>query len=490
MTLQFQVNSPYAWPYSIIIEEKPDFSIPILATNLLTELPAIFDYTLTENLGTAVPTPTPTATATPTPTPTATATATPIPTVTATATPTPTATTTPTPTPTETPIIYVCPATEGWKKLSDMDDGTTYPAIENIFYVAEHLTDGCSIGASGDPVRNVYGALESPVDPIIPERMDRPVVPYVPGSMYRIKYTIRTTQPDRNRVPNVRLLTETVADTDMMTVAGGNRVGKGIFAPTEIGEDYNVYFTPPDQTATSPTVAFLRIKFEVIDFDEVEDGINFMDSVMIERLPIPTKGEGTLIATYDTDVDFSTWVTQLLGYPFGDATFGSDAEGLFITTPGALRQTAPDYGMWSLPPAVSPLSFEEGKLYRAVFRILAPTQEDHDSMGRVRVFIHNLAGNWSSELNLVPDVLRDHMPTTAGNEYDLFFETMPALYTGADADLNRFGLMFDLADGTNSQVGTAYLDKVDVYTYDLTTPTPTPTPTVTATPTPTPIPTP
>jgi len=56
--------------------------------------------------------------------------------------------------------------------------------------------------------------------------------------------------------------------------------------------------------------------------------------------------------------------------------------------------------------------------------------------------------------------------------------------------LNKFGLMFDLADGTNSQVGTAYLDKVDVYTYDLTTPTPTPTPTVTATPTPTPIPTP
>jgi hypothetical protein len=406
---------------------------------------------------TATPTATATSTATSTATPTATATST----ATSTATPTATATSTATatPTPTATPIqwyCYCCPAEQDWTKISKDDDGTLIPSLDFIFYVARHLKDFCAIGVSGDPTKNVYGGWESPHDQI----------PYVPNNIYRIKYTVRTTQRDKNHVPNLRLLAETIIDDKSMTVAGGNRIGKGIFAPDANGETYSVYFAPPDQTSTFPAVTNIRIKFEVIDFDMNEDGINYMDMVLVERFPIPEKAEGTLIKTINSPEDFSDWVTQTLP-SVGEATLGSDAKGLFISTPGSLDPSGLVYGMWSLPPADSPISFEPNRLYRAVYNLSAPTLEDHMNMGMVRLYTHNLGGNWSSELHLNPGVVQNHMPTVEGSEYNVFFESMPALYTGEEADKNKFGFMFDVADGSSLQEGTVYLEKVELYYYDL-----------------------
>ena len=56
MTLRFKVNTPtFSFPYSIIIGDDPDSPNPVLGTDLVTNLPAIYDYTETSVLGTATP---------------------------------------------------------------------------------------------------------------------------------------------------------------------------------------------------------------------------------------------------------------------------------------------------------------------------------------------------------------------------------------------------------------------------------------------------
>ncbi len=52
MTLRFQVNSPvFAAPYNIIIEPDPDTPLTVLATDLVTSIPPVFDYSATTAIG-------------------------------------------------------------------------------------------------------------------------------------------------------------------------------------------------------------------------------------------------------------------------------------------------------------------------------------------------------------------------------------------------------------------------------------------------------
>ncbi len=52
MTLRFQVNAPtYDFPYSIIIEPDPDTPLTILAADLVTQIPALFDFSATTGMG-------------------------------------------------------------------------------------------------------------------------------------------------------------------------------------------------------------------------------------------------------------------------------------------------------------------------------------------------------------------------------------------------------------------------------------------------------
>jgi len=369
----------------------------------------------------------------------------------------------PTPTPTPTPIpVYVwdCPETQGWEKVMTVPDGTFINAADGAFYIADHVRSGCSIGAAGRTggIPGAYGAWQSASDS----------VPYISGYLYRVIYTIRTTQGDSGRAPNCRLFTDFIGSGGILAATGGNRVGKGIFAPDQNGEIYNIYIGPPNLSGEG--VTNLRVKFEVIDFSNDEEGTNYLDFVEIERVPVPAISEGTPVNSFSQLSDFDSWTSQTLDYPgtpFGIAGLGVGTDGLYIETEGEV--TSPiegqiDYGLWTLPADRSLDVFEPGKLYRCVYTLSSPNR---DTIGKIRLYNSNLAANWISLFILIPDQVSSHMPDGDGEEYSVWFETMPALYEGEETDKNRMSYNFDISDGSDEQMGRVILERVELYTYDI-----------------------
>lgn len=316
------------------------------------------------------------------------------------------------------------------------------------------------MGASGrvqsspsDP--GAYGSWTSPASD----------VSYVAGSLYRVIYTIHTTQSDQSKVPNCRLYTEFLKSGNML-VATGIRVGKGIFAPDGDGEEYSVLADPID--LSSAGVDTLRFKFEVIDFSVEESGTNYMDRLEIQRLD-----ESSIVAAGSAESSFSApfgtgWSSLVLHDilpAFGDATVGSDSTGLYINTPGPYTTDAINYGSWSLGSGSSGVSFDSGKMYWAKYAVRKGGASDN--VGKIRMFNLNESGDWNALLELEPAFESAHMPSTGGKEYTLWFTTMPDLYTGGDSGNNRMSFNFDVSDGSDTQSGSAYLTDIDLYSAPL-----------------------
>jgi hypothetical protein len=291
--------------------------------------------------------------------------------------------------------------------------------------------------------------------------------------VYVTEYTIRTNQTDATKVPNVRLFTEYVG-TGILAVSGGNRIGTSAaqpapFVPDADGEIYNVYSScPVDMSGAG--VTNLRVKFEVIDFAANEEGRMYLDEVNVSRFETPDKSAGTLEATYNPADLQSDWTSILLGSPFGNATMGSNSTGLSIQTPATVSAPVSgniDVGIWTRGADGTSEFFEADKLYRCIYTLSVPTAGEQSTVGKIRIYNANKNGTWSAQIALIPDQIQVQMPPLGGLEYDVWFETEPTLYGGGNADLNEMTYSFDISDGSNTQIGTVYLEKVELYTYDI-----------------------
>ena len=350
---------------------------------------------------------------------------------------------------------------------SAVPDGTFINAVDGAFYYDNRSTSGGSIAGGGSTTDNVYAPWESATDK----------VDYVADYVYRITYTLRTDQTDQNSVPNTRMMADFLnPSTGLFPVTGGMRLGKGPSAPTTSASDYNLYVGPPDLTslyneitAATEDVTNLRIKFEVIDFDAGESGTNYCDEVQVSRFETPDKSIGTKVATYDDQTDFSSWGALDNLTPFGPTTVGSNATGLFVET-AATVQAGPsdaqvDYGRWYLAAANSGESFEAGNLYRCVYTLQTPTASE--KIGKLRVYNQNATNDISAQLFLLSNQTWDHYPSTSGNEYSVWFETLPSIWSSPDEANNKMGYNLDISDGLVDQYGTVYLTKVELYYYSI-----------------------
>jgi len=345
-------------------------------------------------------------------------------------------------------LTYSSPATEGWDKM-----GYTDGQDAGVFTIATRPTDGGSIGAEGSTELDTtwyYGPWRSPGTDIS----------YVANQVYRVKYNIRSTQTDVTKVPNSRLLTEYIGSS-LLAVSAGNRVGKGLFAPDADGEWYSVYTQPPDLTTAG--VTNLRLTFELIDFDGNEWGTNYLDEIQIHRFAIPSVASGTPVVAYTSQAEFGSagWA---VGTGLGTATVGSNTTGLFIDTPATVTGTAGlDYGIWEKG-ATSDVVFEAGHLYRCVYTLQST---DTSTLGKIRLINGNAGGDWNSQVALVTDQTQAHMPDADGEEYSVWIESMPDLYTGGDEYKNQMSFIFDIADGQDAQEGAAYLTNVELVYYSI-----------------------
>jgi hypothetical protein len=348
----------------------------------------------------------------------------------------------------ETVWTYDEPANEGWIKSMPVADGFMIDNFGNPFYIGPHSSstvDGWVAGSGDDPEQR-YSAWESPATDI----------DYVANKVYRVKYTIRSSQTDVTTVPNLRLMTDYVG-TGVLAFTAGNRIGRGLFAPLVGGSEYSVYSQAPDLTGTGVTNA--KVKFEVIDFAPEEIGTNYLEKVVVERFDVPAGG--TLVKSF-TPGNFTGWTPTTIGGIFGVATVGSDVNGLYIqtgVTPGGTQSL--DYGAWSLGAGTSAESFEAGRLYRCVYTL----QSTATTLGKIRLLNQNGANDWISKACLLSDQTTLHYPDSDGEMYSNWYETMPALY--GDASKNKMGYTYDVADGSPAQSGRGTLTKVELYYYSI-----------------------
>jgi hypothetical protein len=351
------------------------------------------------------------------------------------------------------------PATQGWAKaLSAVSDGTFINAVDGAFYISAHSTDGGSLKIQGRATStatgNYFGSWQSPNTDIA----------YQAGKVFRVKYKIKTDQTDPGMVPDARLMTEFTDGSDLL-VSYGNRVHKSPFSPTTAGKWYNVYVG--GQNDYSPDCTNLRVKFDLINFDASEWGNLYLMECIVEKFDVPAKSAGTLIKTYDTAAQFSTWATNPnyagLGITFfGPVTHGTSATGLSIQTD--LNVTSPaiiDYGFWE---CVSDVYYEADTLYRAIFSLSSPDA----TLSKWRILARKNDGDWSSQLIADPFVYQSQMPSSTPKEYDLWYETVPEPWMPDNLDVNnKMVFAFDLQDLSNTLAGTLFLDKLELYTYDI-----------------------
>ena len=355
---------------------------------------------------------------------------------------------------------YTCLSSENWLRHSS-PDGTFINAYDGSFYISTHSTQGCSLGIAGDVTNNVYGLWQCPGDD-----MD-----YFPNNVYRVKYTIHTTQSDQGMVPNIRMLTYCGSDTPTQNpdfaVAGGNRLGSGApFSPTIAPQTYNVYFGPPDLSSNSE-IKYFRLSFEVLDFSSTEEGTNFLDEVSVERFPTPAKSEGSLVNTISPP--FAGWVSDSNGSNiYEPVTVSTDPTlGISLESPGPVASsTHVNYGQWRFDTSTN-IFYAANILYRCVYTISAPASTATAKVAKIRIINNNSGNSWSSEMDLDPYVYYTQMPTPAGSEYSVWFETLPKLYTGADVNKNMMTFVFDIMDGNDNQAGKVTLSKVELYTYPI-----------------------
>jgi hypothetical protein len=224
-----------------------------------------------------------------------------------------------------------------------------------------------------------------------------------------------------------------------------------------------------DVSSLIPAIQNVTFSWELIDFATDEEGTNYLDSVELQRFATFAKSAGTSVATFQGASGFAGWTSYKLtenppGTPFyGDVIFAGtgSAGGISIQTPTTAGANV-NWGQWCTN--ASGVTFQASKLYRTVYTLSA----DRQNLGKVRLINNNVGGSWSAELDADSYAFTAQMPTTgAGKEYDVWQESMPTLYSGADVANNGMTFLFDVTDGNGTQYGTTVLSKVEVFSYSI-----------------------
>ena len=355
-----------------------------------------------------------------------------------------------------------CPDFEGWR-VDDPPPGTYIEAKPLPYYMCPTSTPPGEIGFNGNFDVNLYGVWRLKEDYAIP---------YLPNKVYRARYRIRTDQPEQSKVPMIRMRWNNIR----FHGATSQHVDKGSNAPITTGwTDYYSYFLPPDLSGLPPTESGLILNFDLVDFSDVQSGSLFVDEVEVQRFSEPARSVATNVLTHENADDFSYWDGENIPNTFGICTFGSDSNGLYLEsgvapTPPTGMEGLPDYGSWYLPTNTSPILYETGRLYRAVFTLKVPNPTTQQTLAKVRLRLQNGMSDWSNVYEIIPlgpTAYYDHMPSVTGTDYSVFMECPRYLYPSGEEWKNKITVAFDLVDGKSSEYGRAYLTKVDIEYYDI-----------------------
>ncbi len=522
----FMVNNPAVGPYSILFQDDPDSSAPLLANDLATNIPHTFDNAGTTNLGTTLPTPTPTPTPTVTPTPTAvpttpTMTATPTPTMTITPTPTavpttatmtptvtptivvtPTATTvtptmtptptTPTPTATATPTVATPTPTDTATPTATVESPTptvtitptVTPAPTRIIFEFDNDEEGWqyfSPAMFSNPVgsytadrldvqtsdnTNSFGYWESPMFQIGGTAPPRTILiggGVGAGSLYRSTFTVSTDLADQTTVPSVRVRSSS-ADFQQSDALISNSESTAGFSPNSSSDyTYVQYFSQPAGQNQ------FRLDFDVLNVNPLDAASArlSLERATVDALDATTLTGEAAVATLDFSGANTNGFTQRDAEPFLAAPeFGTTADGITIT--GTSTPRGPEGGfiptIFGYWGAETTNTFAADRLYLLTWRV----SSDGTDVAEVPAF-RLRANDGSLQLGALVNIESQgslaRIPVD-GNaiEYQMWLQT-PAEIAGSTWIFSFDYLYVDNTD--NDPAVTVTLENLDIVSYDV-----------------------
>ena len=365
----------------------------------------------------------------------------------------------PTPTPTPTPAFFFKytfdnPGDEGWTPFS-ITGGTHVSDPLGDFYIANTTTSTPSTVGILDPgtPENVYDRWEM--------NADSPISPCEENYLYCARYWLRTTQSDKNKVPQVRMQWNNYPPEIFALF----QVDKGLNAIGTNFAPYDSYFykSPTDNAGGQNYLIY----FDLVDFTSAQSGDIYCDKIEVTRQTPPVTS-GTLVWDQDSDTDFGSFATFNSQGIFDNVTSGAGSGSIWLESPGPPGATSLYYGGWGSPFEEMSPSFEPGYLYKAIFTLHSESDDAQKHLPMIRLRLSNKTFDWIGMRCVRQDEgVYGQMPAPTGTDYYLYMPAPPNL-TGIPGDQNdSMVINFDIVDGSAKEYGRVYLDRVQVWKYPL-----------------------
>lgn len=335
---------------------------------------------------------------------------------------------------------------QGWSASTDLGYGNPSSS-----------SSGGALSFTASTTSDQYGIWESPSD----------AIDYVADSVYRVTWSMSTTQANTDEVPGMRLMTQTQAfvATNYMVVYGSER---GI--PGGGSQDFVTYFQPADLSGliADDSVSHLYIEFDLLNFLLVHNptGTISLDGVVVDRFT----ASGLAATTIQDYTDFSDWTQTYADTSFdvptlalesGKATMESEDE--VPTLGGGV------YGGYQSPN--DEVALEEGKLYRVKFTLKSDASDEADRANkpsyRMLVWTSDNFNNDTVRNTATADAMGSGIPvystapSAAGTTYNVFLQPVEATGVG-----EYLGATVEIVDFSDDQFGKYTVDQVEIQKLD------------------------
>ncbi len=242
-------------------------------------------------------------------------------------------------------------------------------------------------------------------------------LPIVTDNLYRATLTMRSDM-NKAQVPELRFRasSQNFQRSNLMSIVSA---ADGEFSPGSVASNYNSYFIPAQNAASTENVLVLDL-IKIEPADKNITGNIYMDQFILTRTGLSGLGTPTLVQEFTFEADNEGWLnTQAWGtWP----AFSYASGKITITGSPESGNTENNYGFWQNNVDIKPVILEANKLYRATYKV-STTQSDITKVPvfRCRVNALNFQSNYISLIDSVNITDSNIAPNAAGKEYAVYF---------------------------------------------------------------------
>ncbi len=328
---------------------------------------------------------------------------------------------------------------EGW-----MSSGPIVPFTQPIFSAA-----GGALRITSTTNTNCFGFWQSPED----------LLPAVPDSLYRARFTVRAAPDDQSRIPSLRLrlTAESFQQTDYLLIQS---TGDGILSPGPEPQQYELYCSPwAPGAGQDGAAAHLLACFDLLNFDpdDASSATLELTNVNVDRIPLTLLGTATPVKQYTFETTSEGWAAGGAPQVF-DLPQPGLAEGCLTLTATNNTNT---FGFWTS--SVGDFTLDSpSSLYRFTF-VVRTDAVTSTTVPQCRFRLNDSAGQWAVVHDIFSTGDGSSAPWLSNSSYIIYYFTPP------DSVVQSPILAIDLLnfDATDDPTATLFLDTVTIEKVDL-----------------------